>query len=180
MNPTLPVIPPIDPRSAAAEHTDEIYEAAKASTSVPAKRTFDTGATRDTEIGKLDYEGFMSPLVMKRYAEYLNGHRTMSDGSTRDSDNWQKGIPFDVYMKSAWRHFFSWWEIHRGWRPGSTLHARMEDSLCAILFNVSGYLHEWLASKTIGSKLAEKAFGQADLASQESEGLSWTDHYPEN
>jgi len=34
-------------------------------------RTFDTGATRDTEDGKLDYEGFLSGRVLKRYAEYM-------------------------------------------------------------------------------------------------------------
>ena len=38
-------------------------------------RTFETGATRDTELGKLDYEGFLSPTVLKAYAEYLNKHR---------------------------------------------------------------------------------------------------------
>lgn len=131
------------------------------------KRTFSTGATRDTQEDKLDFEGFLSPLVIRRYAGYLNGHRTMKDGSTRDSDNWQKGIPLDVYMESGWRHFFDMWEMHRGWRPGSTLHARMEDAMCAVLFNVSGYLHEWLKRKTI-HKLT---FDEADLASQESEGL---------
>ena len=47
------------------------------------KRTFDTGASRDTEAGKLDFEGFLSPPVLERYAEYLNKHRVMADGSTR-------------------------------------------------------------------------------------------------
>ena len=32
-------------------------------------RTFATGATRDTEVEKLDYEGFLSPVVLKAYAE---------------------------------------------------------------------------------------------------------------
>jgi len=34
------------------------------------KRTFDTGATRDTSQDKLDFEGFLSPLVIKRFGEY--------------------------------------------------------------------------------------------------------------
>lgn len=70
-------------------------------------RTFDTGATRDTDEGKLDFEGFLSPLALERFAEYMNKHRQQSDGSLRDSDNWQKGIPVKQYMKSMWRHFFA-------------------------------------------------------------------------
>ena len=105
------------------------------------KRTFDTGATRDTEEGKLDYEGFLSPLVLKRYAEYLHSHRKMADGSLRDSDNWQKGMPADVYMKSAWRHFMEIWSFHRSdlWKG-----VAFEDACCALLFNIMGYLHEIL------------------------------------
>jgi len=37
-------------------------------------RKFDTGATRDTNEGKYDYEGILSPTVIKRYAEYMNKH----------------------------------------------------------------------------------------------------------
>ena len=53
-------------------------------------RKFETGATRDTDEGKLDFEGFFSPIVMERFAEYMNKHRRQSDGQLRDSDNWQK------------------------------------------------------------------------------------------
>lgn len=106
-------------------------------------RQFNTGATRDTDEGKYDYEGFLSPLVIERFGQYMNKHRKQSDGSLRDSDNWQKGIPFDAYMKSAWRHFIDWWKEHRrfGSREG------IEDALCALLFNVQGYLHEYLKKK---------------------------------
>ena len=104
------------------------------------KRTFNTGATRDTDDGKYDYEGFLSPLVLERYAEFMHGHRKMSDGSVRDSDNWQQGIPWDVYMKSMWRHFFDVWAWHRG-RP---IKDHIEVALCALLFNAMGYLHELL------------------------------------
>ena len=135
----------IPPRTTA--EINETHERMELDKPVPSKRTFDTGATRDTETDKLDYEGFLSPLVLKRYAEYLNGHRTMSDGSTRDSDNWQKGIPFDVYMKSTYRHFVDMWMVHRLWRPD--IGNFMEDAMCAILFNVMGYLHERLAKQLI-------------------------------
>ncbi|KKK57774.1 hypothetical protein LCGC14_3051090 [marine sediment metagenome] len=106
-------------------------------------RTFTTGATRDSEEGKHDYEGFLSPLVMKRFGEYMTKHRIQSDGSVRDSDNWQKGIPQTAYIKSAWRHFIDWWMEHRGLGSREGL----EDALCALLFNIQGYLHEHLKGK---------------------------------
>lgn len=118
------------------EPTDSELEGIEAEYN-PTHRTFDTGATRDTDAGKLDYEGFLSPRVLRRFAEYMHENRVMSDGSLRDSDNWQKGIPLDAYMKSAFRHFFEWWEGHR---EGDV----NPDALCALLFNVQGYLHEML------------------------------------
>ena len=53
-------------------------------------RTFKSGATRDDDAEKFDYEGFLSPLVIRRYAEYMHGHRKQVDGKMRDSDNCQK------------------------------------------------------------------------------------------
>ena len=72
-------------------------------------RTFDTGATRDLDATKLDFEGFLSPAVLERYGRYMHKHRELTDGTMRDSDNWQRGMPKAVYMKSGWRHFFDWW-----------------------------------------------------------------------
>ncbi len=105
-------------------------------------REFEGGATRNSEEGKLDYEGFLSPLVLRRYAEYLHSHRALEDGAMRDSDNWQRGMPLDVYMKSMWRHFMDLWTLHR--RPNPFLEQTMEIALCGVLFNASGYLHELL------------------------------------
>ena len=51
--------------------------------------------------------------VLERYAEYMNDARVQADGSLRDSDNWQKGMPLSAYMKSGWRHFLTWWKYHR-------------------------------------------------------------------
>jgi len=106
-------------------------------------RKFLTGATRDTEEGKYDYEGFLHPLVIEKYGEYMNKHRKQSDGNLRDSDNWQKGIPKNAYMKSGFRHFIDWWKEHRGIKSKDGL----EDALCALLFNVQGYLFETLKNK---------------------------------
>lgn len=105
-------------------------------------REFESGATRDTDLSKLDFEGFIAPIVLERYAKYLHKHRIQADGKLRDSDNWQKGIPLDVYMKSACRHFVDVWKQHRGFGGQDTI----EDSLCAVLFNIQGYLFELLRS----------------------------------
>lgn len=103
-------------------------------------RTFETGATRDDDTTKYDYEGFLSPLVVERFAVYMHKHRMQADGQLRASDNWQKGMTPDSYMKSGWRHFLDWWMEHRGYSSREGL----EDALCALLFNVQGYLHEHL------------------------------------
>jgi hypothetical protein len=103
-------------------------------------RVFDTGAVRDQDKTKLDYEGFLSPIVLEAYAKYMNRHLHLADGSTRASDNWQKGLPRDVYMKSMFRHFMEVWSTHRGSRDEH----KLEEQLCALLFNVMGYLFEIL------------------------------------
>ena len=114
-------------------------------------RTFCTGATRDSEEGKMDYEGFLSPLTLRRYAQYMHKHRKQSDGKMRASDNWQKGIPLAAYMKSLWRHLVDLWEMHRDPDPAyyddDDTPDDMEEALCAIIFNASGYLHELLKVK---------------------------------
>lgn len=105
-------------------------------------RTFDTGATRDQDTTKHDFEGFLSPAVLNRFAEYMHKHRFQSDGSLRDSDNWQKGIPQDAYMKSLLRHVMTCWTAHRE----GQLASKQED-LCAVLFNVQGLLFELLRNQ---------------------------------
>jgi hypothetical protein len=76
-------------------------------------RTFESGATRDTGMSKPDYEGFLSPEVLVAFGEYMLSHQRQSDGSLRESDNWQKGIPLNVYMKSLFRHVVDLWRMHR-------------------------------------------------------------------
>lgn len=116
-------------------------------------RTFDTGATRDTAADKFDYEGFISPIVLERYASYMHRHRFQSNGTVRDADNWQKGIPIAVYRASLIRHVIAAWTL---WRGGSVLPERvggvltpvtLEDALMGILFNTMGMMHELLKSE---------------------------------
>ena len=103
-------------------------------------RQFETGATRDTDNGKLDYEGFLSPLVLETYAKFMHKHRLQTDGNLRDSDNWQKGIPKTAYIKSLWRHFMTLWKFHRGLPCDDP--DGIEFAICAIIFNAMGYLFE--------------------------------------
>ena len=103
-------------------------------------RKFETGATRDTEEDKLDYEGFLSPAALNTYAKYMHKHRRQKDGNLRASDNWQKGIPKDVYMKSMWRHFMDVWLMHR--MHSNRTQALLPEALCGVIFNAMGYLYE--------------------------------------
>jgi len=109
-------------------------------------RKFETGATRDTDTGKLDYEGFLSPFAEQRFAEYMHKNRRQADGQMRDSDNWQKGIPLEAYMKSWHRHFMAVWKSWRLFKGGvlsfEAFSAQVEDDLCATKFNNNGFLHE--------------------------------------
>ena len=106
-------------------------------------RNFETGAYRDTDIGKNDYEGFLCPLVLEAYGNYMHKTRFQSDGKLRDSDNWQKGIPKKQYIKSAWRHFLDLWKYHRGHK----IKGEIDDAICGLLFNIMGYYHEHLKEK---------------------------------
>lgn len=101
-------------------------------------RNFESGATRNNDEESFDYEGFLSPLVLERYAEYMHTHRKQTDGKMRASDNWQKGIPITSYMSSMWRHFVDVWKLHRNRHCEVT----KQEALCALLFNVMGMLHE--------------------------------------
>lgn len=120
-----------------------------------AVRQFSTGATRNLDHNKLDYEGFNCPMAQRAFAEYMHGHRKQADGTIRDSANWQAGIPIDVYAKSLVRHVHDFHCLHRGWtipRPEDGQPMTPDDEhklelLCAIWFNVQGYIHELLKAK---------------------------------
>ena len=101
-------------------------------------REFTTGANRDSDDDKYDYEGFLSPIVLEAFAAYMHENRKTLDGTYRASDNWQKGIPQDAYIKSAYRHFHDWTKICRNMPvPEGELGATM-----GVLFNVMGWVFE--------------------------------------
>lgn len=103
-------------------------------------RTFPSGAIRDSDDEKLDPEGFLSPLAINRYCEYMHRHRRQADGGLRSSDNWQKGMPVDAYMKSLCRHLHDAHLCHRD--CSAIARSSISDALCGVIFNAMGYLHE--------------------------------------
>lgn len=111
-------------------------------------RHFGTGATRDQDTSKNDYEGFNSPLVEKAFGDYMTRHRIQPDGSVRASDNWQLGIPRDAYIKSLMRHVHDLWLHHRNF-PEEACDPDVISVLCAIRFNTNGYLLEELKAAKI-------------------------------
>lgn len=117
-------------------------------------RKFETGATRSSQDGKLEYRRFLSSTVLRRYAEFMHKNRVQPDGSMRNPDNWKLGIPKDSYMDSLGRHFMEVWLLHDG---NTVTNEKGEDvdlqtALCAIMFNVTGYLHELLKENTDGKR----------------------------
>lgn len=121
--------------------------------------TFKSGATRSPSEEKPDYEGFLSPWVVERFGAFMHKHRFQRDGQLRASDNWQKGIPLPNYMKSLFRHVVEVWKVHRekgGTPSGEEIiqtadgPQTLEETLCAIIFNAQGYLHEILKGKKGG------------------------------
>lgn len=109
-------------------------------------RKFDTGAVRDTAEGKNDYEGYLSPLVIEAFGDYMTKHRVQPDGALRDSDNWQKEFGpnhYKVCISSAWRHFLDLWKEHRGFKSRDGI----DEAICGLLFNIMAYYHKYLKDK---------------------------------
>lgn len=118
----------------------------------PLVRSFDTGATRSLDTTRYDPEAFMSPIVIERYCEYMNKHRKQPDGSIRDGDNWQKGIPIPTYMKGMWRHFLHLWTRHRNFEvQDKNASTSKEEDLCAIMFNAQGMLFELIKEQRLAN-----------------------------
>ena len=105
-------------------------------------RLFKTGATRNTDDDKLDFEAFLSPLVLQKFAEYMQTHRKQADGKLREGDNWQKKFGenhYEVCMKSLWRHFQDLWLEHRGFKSREGI----ESAMMGIIFNIQAYAYKY-------------------------------------
>lgn len=118
-------------------------------------RYFPSGASRDNDTDKADFEGFYSPLVIEAFGDYMTKHRKQADGKIRDSDNWQRGIPKTAYIKSTWRHYLDLWFLHRGYKRFDKKDGHeitIKEACCAILFNIQGYLFEYLKKENNNGK----------------------------
>ena len=114
-------------------------------------RVFSTGATRDTDEGKLEPWGFTSALVEKTFSEYMHEKRIQSDGQLRDSDNWRRGIPVDSYKHSLSRHILDLRLLLEGF-PEEATSKDIIDVLMAVRFNVDGLAYELLKEELRGAK----------------------------
>ena len=140
-------------------------------------RTFESGATRDDDEDKLDFEGFLSPLALERYAQYLHAHRKQADGKMRDSDQWQQGLPIKECVKSMIRHVIDIWKLNRCYmvtdqKTGNYI--SMEEALCANIFNSFSILHELEKEKVPQSLIVDPRFlEQSSVVDQEYTRLSY-------
>lgn len=115
-------------------------------------RTFDGGATRHSADGKLSYHRFLSPRVLRSYAQWMDSHRFQADGSLRDPDNWKRGMPKEVYFDSLVRHVMWAAEaIEQGrydiYVPEDGKYVYVRDLLHAVMFNAMGWLLEDLIER---------------------------------
>lgn len=96
---------------------------------------------RDSKAGKPHYTRILSPLSMMAYGEYMLRHSIMKDGTTRSPDNWKKGMDRADYIDSMVGHAIKAWFAQEipNWEGDS-----MKESLCAVMFNAQGRLHELL------------------------------------
>lgn len=103
-------------------------------------RKFSTGAIRDDDENKINYEKGLSPIVLQCYGEFMRRHNAQVDGGHRDEGNWKKGFTRQSYMESKWRHFMKTWLLHDEFLfdPG---YDKILESLCAEMFNTMGMMH---------------------------------------
>jgi len=113
-------------------------------------REFESGAIRDNNTDKLDYDEATHPLVEMSFGEFMHGHTYLRDGTRRPADNWQKGIPRKEYMKSMKRHMMDAWALHHDIvvkdRTDGHL-VTLEEALNAMKFNINGYILELLKGR---------------------------------
>lgn len=136
-------------------------------------QTFNSGATRNLDADKFDYEAFLNPEALHAFATYMHEHRKQKDGTLRDGDNWQKGMPFRTYIKSLVRHTMDLWRMSRGYavtNPDTNLPHTQRELCCAIVFNAMGYLKELVDPSAINQCSAalpvrtNKASGQMKVS----------------
>jgi hypothetical protein len=87
----------------------------------PERTVVNTGAFRDSDADKIDFEGHLSPYAEEVAARYMHEHRILPDGGRRDPDNWKRGISLDSYIKSLTRHPLDLQRLHRDCRRATAM-----------------------------------------------------------
>jgi hypothetical protein len=117
-------------------------------------REFEGGASRDSDTDKIDPDACFSPLVIKAVSEYLLKHSYLPGGKRRSCENWQAGMPRNVWRKSLDRHVLDLKLHDRGY--GDQAREGAIDALCAIIFNAQGRLLEELLGRDLPESLNVK------------------------
>lgn len=94
--------------------------------------TFKSGAIRDNQEGKPDFNETISWTAFNRYAKYMTGKK-----AKYGAGNFKKGIPTSSYVASMLRHVDKW--MRNTYENGQD--ELNEDHLSAIVFNVFGIMH---------------------------------------
>jgi len=103
-------------------------------------RNFDTGAIRDNDDSKINYQGALSPLVLEAYGAYIQKHSLLPDGTRRNNKNWQNLFGTheehrQVCIESAWRHFIDLLMEHDGYDSRDGL----DEAIGGLMFNIQAY-----------------------------------------
>jgi len=108
-------------------------------------RVFESGASRNSEEGKLQKDRFLNPRVIHEYSKFMHNNRKTDSGLVREGDNWQAGIPIPALLGSMTRHTEDV-KLHLG---GYSADADEEylDSIFGAIFNLMGLAHAELNLK---------------------------------
>jgi|SRR5690606_29218138 len=103
-------------------------------------RMSESGAIRNSDVGKINYQGALSPLILEAYGKYIEKHSLLPDGTRRNNKNWQKlfGTPEEhrqVCIESAWRHFIDLLMEHDGYESRDGI----DEALGGLMFNIQAY-----------------------------------------
>lgn len=89
------------------------------------RRQFDTGAVRDRAVGKGRFDLIATQMLLRLARHYEAGAVKYSDR------NWEKGMPFSVYVDAAFRHLVKY---IAGWND--------EDHAAAIIWNIAAIMFQ--------------------------------------
>jgi len=115
-------------------------------------KKYETGATRNKRDHKYEIGKFISPVALSMYSQYMHGHRVQADGTLRDGDNWQKGIPSEDCGESLLRHSRSADAILKGFRvidPDTGEPETILRATCGAMFNSICILHNYAVEHDI-------------------------------